>query len=328
MPELHTNLHGRWFGMPPVVGPAAHTPVVAVATSARPTPFVGRESLIPAIGKVIDEARSRIDVSSFRINGPLTVPKLGVAHEHGVKVHAIIDADQADPTQRANLASWAKVTDYGTDPWKQHGKAIAADNKVGMVATDVLGDADDRQVDAGIRLQGSTASSLQHLLEIQSGSARPEARRAVADAVRGQGILVNDPRINVHYLSDGIRSLLSNASQTLTVITKDFDDPRCLQMLADAAQRGVTTRLLTWNATDEDISRLRSAGVQASIGPTDRKFHGLLITADNQALLGSSYLAERVLDGSAGRKSRELGVVVDGATAQTLLTSTLDALHS
>lgn len=315
--------------MPNMAGHAVQSLApVAVPASARPVPIVGRGGLIPAVGKVIDDARERIDVTSFRVNGPLTVPKLGVASEHGVKIRAVIDADRTDSMQRARLTSWAKVEDYGTDPWKQHGKAIAADNKIGIVATDILGDADEHQVDAGIRLHGSTASSLQHLLQTLSSNAKPEATRAVADAVRGQGILVNDPKLNIDHLSDGIRSMLAGAEQTLTVISKDFDDPECLRLMAEAAHRGVTTRLLTWNASDTDISKLRAAGVQAVVEPMNHKFHGLLIKADNQALLGSSYLAERVLDGSSGRKSRELGVVVDGSVAQTLLTETLNALHS
>jgi hypothetical protein len=43
--------------------------------------------------------------------------------------------------------------------------------------------------------------------------------------------------------------------------------------------------------------------------------HGTLVDSNGRAFIGSPYLEERVLYGSGGRRSREVGVVLDGEAA-------------
>jgi phosphatidylserine/phosphatidylglycerophosphate/cardiolipin synthase-like enzyme len=312
----------------PIASPAR--PMAAAST---PSLVIGGRDVLAASREVADSARQVLRVDTFRTSSEPNVDAVVAAARRGVDVHALVDTDTAadSPAFRDSLAGIATVTEYGAEPFKQHGKAISRDGADALVATDVSDAKSLHRLEMGVRFGGPAAAAFDAVQQLTPGSSRSEANAAFEDARRA-GIVVNDPHHEHRGVSATLDQLVDDASSDLLVVSKLFDSGGLAKQLAHAAERGVATTVVTHEIDSGDADRLRDAGVDvrvvdyASAAARDAALHGTVIAADDAALLTTMPLAKKAIKGSDGRQSRELGVVLDGALAHRLTDAVRSAL--
>jgi hypothetical protein len=143
------------------------------------------------------------------------------------------------------------------------------------------------------------------------------------DAAAAAGVVANDPRTGAHHATDAIELLIGDHGGRLRIMTKAFDDEALAERIAAAVRGGIDgpAELLTHDIPKGQRKLLERAGM--TIREIDEKdaekaataLHGTLIDTTNGAFIGSPYLEERVLYGSGGRQSREVGVMLEGDAA-------------
>jgi hypothetical protein len=306
-------------------------------------------NVLAAAREVADTAEHTLRIDMFRASDEPTVARYAAAAERGAKVTALVDPDSLPPATHARIASFATTTDYGTDPLKQHSKAVVADgadadDAQAIIATDV-GDVTGRdRLDMAVRFSGHAARKLDALLALSEDAHHKDAQ-PVIDAARASGILLNDPRLGVHDFTDAVEQAIDGAHKTLLVTTKEFRDASMATRIAKVAGDGVDVRVISNVVAPEIADILHAAHVRLDVvaAPPDPDpdpnvvpppagslppaapeppvppnsplapvaMHGTLIVTDgDHSLFGSLFLDHKVLYGSNHRQSREMGAAL------------------
>jgi hypothetical protein len=296
---------------------------------------IGGAQVQAAAGLIADKATQTLSAALFRVDSDSALKPMKQADKRTVQVHVLADDDAAGKRGIKELERWSSVSTLGPDPAKQHSKGIVADRRHAMVATDIADKDGPQRLEVGVTFGGTAAVKLDAALTATPGSASASA--AIHDAAK-HGILINDHEAGVLALTTAMRDQISgasdqgqNAASPLVIATKAWDDPTSTTLLAAntvASSRQVITHSMPASQQEE----LENAGVKVHVVPTGKKsktaeLHGSIIASGATALVASAYFESRVLDGSDGRVSREMGVLSGGQAAQQavmLLRSVID----
>lgn len=306
--------------------------IPVLPASATPRAIVGGADVLATSIDVARGARHTLDLDTFRPTRARNLEAVAAARARDVDVRLRLDTENVAPI-RAELEHLGSIAEYGDDPFKQHAKAITADAADAFVATDVSDVKSLQRMEFGIRFGGPAAAALQGVQRLAPDSPAAMADD-VFDAARGLGVLANDPRNGRRDVSRSVRAVIRAARDEVWVASKLFDSSRLGKDLVAAADRGARTTLVTHEIARKDAKRLAKAGVTVQVVPHDAAvaataaLHGTVVAGDDVAVMTSMPLADRAISGSKGRRSRELGVAVDGAVAADLVARARAALDA
>jgi len=249
----------------------------------------------PAVLRIIDAARDRLDLSLFRCDDEPVVDAIGRAAGRGVRVRALVTGRakgskaQLKQLRKALARSGADVRTYGDAVVRYHAKYLVADDGPALVASlnftqkcfgptcdFMLVSTDPRLVDA-----------LRLVFEADwDGTGLPPA-------VSGDDRLIVGPE----HARARLAALLAQATSRIRLIDPKVSDPAMLALLKARAAQGVHVDL-------------RAASGLGALAP-----HGkLLLIDDRAAVVGSMSLSTLSLE-----FRRELAVlVVDRASLDVL----------
>jgi phosphatidylserine/phosphatidylglycerophosphate/cardiolipin synthase-like enzyme len=301
-------------------------PITPLTTA---NPIVGGPAVAQAVVDIAAAANSRIAYNAFRVTNNDVQSAITGAADRGVTVGGLIDADVVDKETRQSLASAGDVIRYAPSPGKQHSKAIVADARRGLVATDLADIEGLNRVEYGVEVRGDAARALDELVRLTHDAPASHASQAIR-AAANHGIVMNEPAHGHTGLTGAVGDAVSGASSKLTVLTKELSSEDMATQIADAARRGVTVLVATESIPKTLRSELVDAGVtvrKVKAGKSEgRGMHGTLIASDDQTLVGSIYLKDSVLVPGRDRRSRELGVLLAGEPAAQIRSQALSAL--
>ncbi|MCB0878179.1 MAG: hypothetical protein KDC46_04280 [Thermoleophilia bacterium] len=302
----------------PVTGPS-----ITGVTDARIV--TGGAEVLADAARIVRDAHHDVNIALFRTTHAPIFDALSAVARRGVHVEMLVDDREVARTPVPPwLASHAVLHGYGPAPGKQHSKAISIDggHRV-LVATDVSDHDALGRMEFAAELHGEDAAVVEKLLVATMRGDSAAQLDALAGAA-SRGVYANDPTLGWFGLTDTIESLLASARTRLDVATKVLIDARTGAALIAAAQRGVATRVLAHEGDPKILAALRDAGVHVSLVPYETAdaarltMHGTAIRSDERALFTTAYFDPRVLHGSTDRRSRELGMVLDGSAARQL----------
>lgn len=285
---------------------------------------VGTPSLRGAIDDLAKGATSSLHVDVFRVGDDAVVDSLTALAERRVSLTVLADTDSATgklvkALKRQAGDGWDEL---GADPLKQHGKSASRDaGGRGLVGTDLADEDAARRIELGVTFDGDAAAALGRV-----HAAGPGTRSALGDALdaaAAAGVVVNDPRTGALHATKAVELLVDEHGGRLRIMTKAFDDEALAERIAGAVRGRMDepAELLTHSIPKKQQRLLEDAGVVVhEIDEKDAEkaataLHGTLIDSNRGAFIGSPYLEERVLYGSGGRQSREVGVMLDGDAA-------------
>lgn len=285
----------------------------------------GPSAVHEEVERLADQASSSLTAAVFRIDDPTTMGAIERAGRRTGDLHVLADHDASDGGL-SQIQKSGNVATLGTDPSKQHSKGIVVNRTHAMVATD-LTDADGRdRMESGVAFSGSAAAAMDAAIRTTSGT--PHATQVLTHAA-GNGVLINDHESGFLALTMAMRDIISGAGSLgvqhsdrspLIVSTKAWDDPVSTKLLAKNTT-AASRHLITHSIPKDQRRALEKSGVEVTVvsdkkGSDVPELHGTIIATNGAAIIASAYFEDRVLDGSNGRKSREMGVFVDGNIAQ------------
>ena len=285
---------------------------------------VGPPALRGAIDELARDATSAFHVDVFRVGDRAVVNSMATLAERRVPLTVLADTESASGKLVKGLrkqagAGWAEL---GANPLKQHGKSASRDGgAASLVATDVA-DADAaRRIELGVTFEGEASTELARM-HAATGSGEAGLADAI-DAAAARGVVANDPRTGARHATAAIELLIDDHGGRLRIMTKAFDDQALAERIVAAVRGGMVepAELLTHSIPKQQRKLLEAAGVvvrridEKSAEQADTALHGTLIDTNGRAFIGSPYLEQRVLYGSDGRRSRELGVVLEADAA-------------
>ncbi|MCW2926678.1 MAG: hypothetical protein JWM86_646 [Thermoleophilia bacterium] len=282
-------------------------------TDITPTPrltgarlVVGGTPNLQAMADIADTATTQLDMDLFAGSHPQTLERLA-ADRPGVNSLFLADPEVSQAIRGTAGKHGASIVNVGAFPAKNHAKSVVADGERGIVTTAALAPKTPERWEVGATFEGRSAGALSRLTRA-TASGDTAAIQVAAGEAQAAGILVNDPQHGVWHLSEELRGMVQRADRRIIVATKRLEEPGMLQLLTDAKGRGV----------DVQITPKKAGGMP---------LHANVLVADDVAYLGSGHLTKRVLtgNGSNGRVSRELGLVLDQPKLVEELVGALDA---
>jgi hypothetical protein len=306
-----------------------------------PTMVVGGRASIEAMEGVANVARQRLSGDFFRTTDTELRGDVGAAWHRGARQGvALVSAHPGSVAQVESLTpgSNVAVVPYGgLTPSLHpslfiHSKSESADRRLAGITTLALRrQARLNLVEVTGLIHGPGAASVDDMLSAQR-SGNPDLIREADLAAAARGVLVNDPVVELHLLSDQQRRLLAEEPQELDVFTKSLRDVDAVKLLVAARARGVTVNVYAGEISPDAEGALRHAGATL-YGLENDPVHANVIVAKGlgQAVWSTAHLTQRAfgagvtdgLNGSglavnpadAGQRSRELGAITNSPTA-------------
>jgi hypothetical protein len=302
---------------------------MTVATAARigaiadAVVHVGTPAIRGAVDDLAQRATGSFHLDVFRVGDDAVVDTVESLARRDVPITVLADTDAttgrvAKALRRQAGDGWAEL---GTDPRKQHGKSASRDDGAeAFVGTDLADDDAARRIELGVTFDGGAAAALGRIHAASDGG--PGLAAALDDAA-ATGVVANDPRTGARHATDAIELLVEGHGGRLRIMTKSFDDEALAERIAAAVRSGMDepAELLTHHVPKSQERLLEDAGVvvreldEHEAERARTALHGTLVDTNRGAFVGSPYLESRVLYGSDGRRSRELGVVLGGDAA-------------
>lgn len=281
---------------------------------------VGTPAVRGAIDDLAREATTSFHVDLFRVGDKAIVRSFAGLAQRDVPMSVLADTDQATgklvkTVRKLAGNGWSEL---GTEPLKQHGKSASRDGGVrAFVGTDIADEDAVRRIELGASFGGDASQALGRV-----HAAPPAGLKDAIDAAAETGVVINDPRTGARHATDAIELLIGDHGGRLRIMTKAFDDEALVKRIVAAARHtDEPAELLTHSIPKAQRAMLKDAGImvrrldEKGAEKLESALHGTLIDTNRGAFIGSPYLEQRVLYGSAGRRSREAGVVLDGDAA-------------
>lgn len=281
---------------------------------------VGTPAVRGAIGDLARDATTAFHVDLFRVGDKAIVRTFEGLLGRKVPMSVLADTDVA--TGKLAKAVRKLVGDgwheLGTNPLKQHGKTASRDGGLrGFVGTDIADEDAVFRIELGATFGGDASQALGRV------HAAPAAGLEDAiDAAAETGVVINDPRTGARHATAAIEQLIDDHGGRLRIMTKAFDDEALAKRIAIAvAGMEGPAELMTHDIPKAQRKLLERAGVVVrelsakDAEKAESALHGTLVDTNRGAFIGSPFLEQRVLHGSSGRRSREVGVVLEGDAA-------------
>ena len=292
----------------------------------------GTPALRSAFADLARRATTSMHVDLFRVGDDAAAATFGSLAKRNLPFTVLADTDAT--TGKAARLLREQVGDgwqeLGTDPLKQHGKSASINGGTeAMVASDIADPDAAHRIELALEFGGAPARALGR---IHAAAGEEELARAL-EAGAKLGIVANDPRVGAFYATEAIQQLIAAPGARLRVMTKAFDDEDMARQIAAAVRQASDgVELLTHEIPKAQRKLLERAGVTVRIIDADEaakagvELHGTLIVTEDRAFIGSAYLESRVLHGSGGRQSREVGAVVAPGDAHAQASAAYDEL--
>ncbi len=295
-----------------------------IGAIASATVHVGTSSIRGAVDDLARHATTSFHADVFRVGDDAVVDSIRSLGTRDVSLSILADTDTATGKlvkvlRRQAGNAWDEL---GADPLKQHGKSASRDGGIeAFVGTDIADEDAARRIELGVTYGGEAAAAT-GAMHAASGA----GLAAAIDAAAATGVVANDPRTGARFATEAVELRIDDHGGRLRIMTKAFDDKALAERIA-ASVRGAKldepAELLTHEIPKAQRRLLKDAGVvvrklnEQDAEQAKTALHGTVIDTNRGAFLGSLYLKERVLHGSSGRQSREVGVMlVDDAAAQ------------
>lgn len=239
-------------------------------------------------------AQSSLTVEAFRLADRRIVGAIGDRAADQVDVRILADPEEwamGRLSRDVLEPKGATFTRFGDEPDKLHSKAAVADHERAVITTSAWVDAmRDGWVDLSVFFGGDAARALESLTKATMTADKGAIQRAAVTAA-AHGVLLNDVANDVYILRDQLVRMIDGASESVTIVTKRYADP----------------------AIDAAVTRARGRGLPVHVEQRSKPWHANMVIADGQAYVGTGHMSKRSMSGggSSGRRSREIGVLVD-----------------
>lgn len=296
---------------------AASAPLPDIGALEGAVLHTGSKASLAALAGVAKGARERLAGELFSLSDRKVARAIRRAGERGVRTTLLADPEwlvEGRFARKVLSAPNTSVIPYGEMPNKVHVKALVADGHHAVVTTaaPITETRRDRSLELAFEFKGEAAAALDELTKAAfTGNA--ERIRAAAQAAARHGLVLNDAPHGVRLLTSQVEDMIVSARKELVIASKLVTDRRILALLADARARGVTVRLETREVSPRVRRFATDAGLplHQSKGQHHRLHANVILKDGTEAYVGTLFLDNRPLGrASAGRKSRELGVVV------------------
>ena len=291
--------------------------------------LIGGGEIMPALQRGIGRAHRDFTGEIFVLNDPMTVRNLNAQARDGVRLRFLVDPERFSEQSRGSLPRGVHRESVPM-PGKVHAKAFAADENWGMVSTlpPVKG-ADFIPGSYALEVEGPGARAIADVTK--AGIADDAAASRAASAVAAEhGILVNDARFGIDYLTQGMNYVVDSATGRLEVVLKAMNDvPFARRIAAAARERDLQVHVVTMERhLSPKVRRILedAPGIELQTGTESRILHGNAIVADRSvAYIGSGHATSRAMGReSASRRSREMGAIIDEPADVSRLLGVLD----
>ena len=298
-------------------------PIGAISVAAV---HVGTPELRGALGGMARRATDHLHVDLFQASDASVVDQL-VSRAGDIRVSVLADTDNAvgpdasrsalELTRQLRRAIGDGWTALGGNPLKQHGKSASRDEGAeGLVATDLADAGAFERIELAVTFQSAPARSLAAVHAAPADDLEGLRRRLARAAA--DGVLVNDPRVPARHVTEGAQLLMRDPGAWLRIATEQFDS---IDAVREIAAMGAAAELVTHSIPKAQRRTLAKAGVTVRVVDEERArraraaLHGTVIDSEHGVLVTSAYLVDRVMHGSPGRQSREVGVLLSDAAA-------------
>jgi phosphatidylserine/phosphatidylglycerophosphate/cardiolipin synthase-like enzyme len=304
---------------------AAASPVASGASAADgpyrvfQEPDAGIAPLIDLIGR----AKQLLRLAIYQLADSDVVQALLDARARGVAVHVLLDA--AYHGRAANVGAYDRLAAGGVDvQWASptvlfHEKVLIQDDAAALIGTGNI----SKKFRATARdfwIEDRRADEVAAIAATIDQDMRRSPGDRLAPAVEAGALVWSPARADV-------LRLISDARQSLDLMTEEFTDRTVAAAVARAAARGVRCRVVMSEnpASAEVLSRLVAAGCVAHVYPvtsTGLYFHAKQLRVDGTLLIGSQNLSPTSL-----LSNRELSVRLTAETAPNLLSAVAAAFE-
>lgn len=261
-----------------------------------PQLIVGAGAGMRATEGLLRGATESMTLEAFRMSDTRIVEAVSDRLAAKVDVHVLADPEEwaRDGISRARLEpEGAHFERFGNVPDKLHSKSAVVDHDRAVITTSAWVDAmRDGWVDLSVFFRGDAARALEHLTKVSGTGDKAAIRSAAVEAAR-HGVLLNDIANGVDVLHTQLLTMINGAERDLTVVTKRYEDPGMMAAIEAARDRGV----------------------KVTVEARSKPWHANVVIADDQAYVGTAHITKRSMvgGGSNGRRSREIGVLIDDA---------------
>ncbi|MCW2974317.1 MAG: hypothetical protein JWN72_2590 [Thermoleophilia bacterium] len=300
----------------------------------------GREALA-ALTERVGAGDSNMLFEVFQLNDHELLSAMHAATGAGRRLDVLADArvvaggaqQQIDAAIRASGGAGRTYGEthltHAGEEYFQHGKtyhfATAAGPEAWMTNLAPIPDTANR-TEISLVLRGDAAAAAQLVTrDAVAGGLRRGA--ASIDAAAGVGVLVNDPLRDRRVLSEGIFELLRDqpSARDLLVITKGLEDAASTSAIIDAHRVGRDVRVFVRDIAAADAARLADAQVPTWVvsGGLKPRVNGIF--AGERGVVGTAFLWRNMVGAAAEATSRDVGVLLDGATGASVRGAALNA---
>ncbi len=326
---------------------ASVTPTVLDATKIAPTKgdsfFSAPSDAHQTILKVIQQAKTSLDIVNYRLSDPDVIKALKIAAGNGVAVRVILDQgilDQQDTLLKKNNATSlsddltaAKVLVKPSPKGFpiSHQQTVVADGQTALITSMDLVTSDVYQVtrDFGLETQDKDViADMKLVFDLDwsnSGSSKSDTPRTGDKTSR----LIWSPIAAANGSKAKILGLIDSAKETIHVETEYLSDGDVIKHLLDMANKGVSVSVLTPGCVAgrknpllnrtlvNQLSSPQNQNKVSAAPPTVKSpyIHGKMILVDGTTFfIGSESLSVVALT-----KSRELGILTSDVTMGNIL---------
>ena len=314
--ELGTNT-------PQVGSPAATSPCIQTSCAASSVQvFVEPGATDAPIVNAIENAHSSVWVEVYLLTDHAVIQALEDAAGRSVQVRVLLETHPAgsgseDPTQLIGELNQAGVQAKASDPsfTYTHEKAMIIDGRTAFIMS------------CNLTLSGLGSSSSEEDRDygvIDSNSADVSEVSAIFNADWNRQpahLTVSRLVVSPENSRADLQALIASAHASLLLEDEEMSDTSSVNALIAAAHRGVRVELIlpmpsSSSATNPDVSRLESGGVQVRYSTTLYMHAKLIIVDSTLGFTGSENFSSNSLD-----NNRELGIVIGDPQAVGALTS-------
>lgn len=287
---------------------------------------VGPGHALDAVAEVARGARQSLRGEFFALKDPKIARAVRKAAATGVDAKILGDEEMLHLGQfngKLTRQEGLTIVPYSGEANKLHAKAVVADSNRAAIttATPKPSTRQDRSVEVAIEFGGKPAAALQKLMDADMSGDAARIRQAATEAA-SLGILINDAKLGIHTLTDGVEGLIDGAATRVQVVSKCLTDSEAMAHLARAQDRGVEVLTNTSKMTRrQNVDKAAEMGLDVRPQKSwKHRIHANIVVVDHKvAYVGSMFFDKRPLGRAwASRKSHEIGVVLEdpGAIAK------------
>lgn len=279
--------------------------------------FVAPQGFQQRITSFIDGAHDRLDVAMYLFTVDAIADRIVAAHQRGVAVRVLLDPDHPGNFDvRGQLGATGVPNRNAPTLYSfSHEKYLIADGVAIIMSANFNVDAMDRERNYGVvDRDPDDVADLEAIFEMDWAGGGGEPPRPADLSCTRLIVSPNNSRLR-------ILELINGATQTLEVEAQYVSETTVRNAIAQAAQRGVTVRVILDGSDDNADTKAFFEGRGIPVHDARGFYcHAKLIIADGVAFVGSENFSVTALT-----KNREVGAFVFEPTPAGVIRAQFDA---